>query len=59
MQIHGLVGRAELNGCFGVVESHNAASGRYAVALEQGGEAPIALKPTNLTSAPEYTNSRI
>jgi hypothetical protein len=59
VQIHGLVGRAELNGCFGVVESHNAASGRYAVALEQGGEAPIALKPTNLTSAPEYTNSRI
>ena len=63
VKIHGLVSRAALNDCFGIIESYNASSGRYAVALEQGGEAPIALKPLNLTLAPavetEVTASRI
>jgi hypothetical protein len=49
LQIAGLVGRADLNGMSGIVQSFDATKGRYVMAIDGTGTDTVRVKPTNLT----------
>lgn len=54
VRLHGLAGKPELNGAFGLAVSFDAKTGRYAVRLEADGTR-IAIKPDNLARADDVS----
>ena len=56
VEISGLNAKPELNGCFGIADSFDDASGRYCVVIERGG-GMFRLKEANLSEAPPRSAS--
>ena len=58
VQIHGLVGKPQLNGTYGVAERYDQSIGRYMVHREDSSE-KIALKPGNLKAVAKDVSSHV
>ena len=50
VRVHGLKGKAELNGSLGIADGYNSAKGRYHILLDSDPTTPVMLKPKNVVA---------